>query len=118
MREERPDWEDAAVELGLNTRARAEELSLEQWIALTNRIAPIPTGVINDAPEEQFPVVDEEDRLKGTALRSKVHANNFLHRAVHVLIFNPVGESFLQMRSPRKDHLPLACDSTAAGHLT
>src|SRR5437899_12762289 len=69
IREELPDWEDAAVELGLNTRARAEELSLEQWIALTNRIAPIPAEVINDAPEEQFPVVDEEDRLKGTALQ-------------------------------------------------
>src|SRR5205807_718635 len=117
IREELPDWEDAAVELGLNTRARAEELSLEQWIALTNRIAPIHAEVINDAPEEQFPVVDEEDRLKGTALRSKVHANNFLHRAVHVLIFHPVGEAFLQMRSRRKDRHPLAWDSSAAGHV-
>ncbi|PYK03250.1 MAG: ribosomal RNA small subunit methyltransferase A [Verrucomicrobia bacterium] len=117
IREELPDWEDAAVELGLNTRARAEELSLEQWIALTNRIAPIHAEVINDAPEEQFPVVDEEDRLKGTALRSKVHANNFLHRAVHVLIFNPAGEVFLQMRSRWKDRHPLAWDSSAAGHV-
>src|ERR1700724_1399717 len=29
------DWENAAVELGLNPKARAEELSLGQWIALT-----------------------------------------------------------------------------------
>src|SRR5213082_237726 len=117
IREELPDWEDKAVELGLNTRARAEELSLEQWIALTNRIAPIHAEVINDAPEEQFPVVDEEDRLKGSALRSKVHANNFLHRAVHILIFNPAGEVFLQMRSRWKDRHPLAWDSSAAGHV-
>ncbi|MDP9186878.1 MAG: 16S rRNA (adenine(1518)-N(6)/adenine(1519)-N(6))-dimethyltransferase RsmA [Verrucomicrobiota bacterium] len=117
IREDLPDWEDAAVELGLNTRARAEELSLEQWIALTNRIAPFPAEVITDAPEEQFPVVDKKDRLRGTAPRSKVHANNLLHRAVHVLIFNPAGEVFLQMRSRWKDRHPLAWDSSAAGHV-
>ncbi len=117
IRENVPDWEDVAVELGLNTRARAEELSLQQWIALANRIARLPTEVTNDAPEEQFPVVDEGDRLKGTAPRSKVHANNFLHRAIHVLIFNHAGEVFLQMRSRWKDRHPFAWDSSAAGHV-
>jgi 16S rRNA (adenine1518-N6/adenine1519-N6)-dimethyltransferase len=117
IREKVPEWEDAARELELNARARAEELSLQQWIALTNRIAPLATRVVNDAPEEQFPVVDEGDRLKGTAPRSKVHANNLLHRAVHVLIFNPAGEVFLQMRSRWKDRHPLAWDSSAAGHV-
>src|SRR5205823_13693507 len=34
IREDVPDWEEIAVELSLNTRARAEELSLQQWIAL------------------------------------------------------------------------------------
>src|SRR2546423_4343587 len=85
IRKNTPDWETAAVELGLNPKARAEELSLPQWIALTNRVAPIPPEVSKDAPEEQFGVVDEEDRLKGAAPRSEVHANNLLHRAVHVL---------------------------------
>ncbi|HYR24103.1 MAG TPA: 16S rRNA (adenine(1518)-N(6)/adenine(1519)-N(6))-dimethyltransferase RsmA [Chthoniobacterales bacterium] len=117
IRKDLSSWEDVAVELGLNTRARAEELSLQQWIALTNRIAPIPAEIINDAPEEQFPVVDTEDRLKGTAPRTKVHANNLLHRAVHVLIFNPAREVFLQMRSRWKDRHPLAWDSSAAGHV-
>ena len=117
IREKVPDWEDAAGELELNARARAEELSLQQWIALANRTAPLPTEVTNDAPEEQFSVVDESDRLKGAAPRSKVHANNLLHRAVHVLIFNPAGEVFLQMRSRWKDRHPLAWDSSAAGHV-
>jgi len=117
IRKNVPDWEDVAGELNLNARARAEELSLQQWIALANRIAPIPAEVINDAPEEQFPVVDTEDRLKGTAPRSKVHANNLLHRAVHVLISNAVGEVFLQMRSRGKDRHPMAWDSSAAGHV-
>lgn len=117
IRENVPDWEDAAGELELNARARGEELSLQQWIALTNRIAPIAPEAITDAPEEQFPVVDSEDRLKGAAPRSQVHANNLLHRAVHILIFNPAGEVFLQMRSRSKDRHPLAWDSSAAGHV-
>src|SRR5438477_667509 len=117
IREDVPDWEEIAVELGLNTRARAEELSLQQWIALTNRITPVLAQIVNHAPEEQFPVVDEEDRLQGTAPRSEVHANNLLHRAVHILVFNPAGEVFLQMRSRTKDRHPLAWDSSAAGHV-
>ena len=46
-----------------------------------------------------------------------MHANNLLHRAVHILIFNPAGEVFLQMRSRSKDRHPLAWDSGAAGHV-
>ena len=46
-----------------------------------------------------------------------MHANNLLHRAVHVLIFNSAGEIFLQMRSRWKDRHPLAWDSSAAGHV-
>jgi len=117
IRDDVPNWAVVAVELGLDTRARAEELSLQQWIALTNRIAPIPAELTNDAPEEQFPVVDEQDRIKGAFPRSQVHANNLLHRAVHILIFNPAGEVFLQMRSRSKDRPPLAWDSGAAGHV-
>src|SRR5207248_7871747 len=40
LRERMSDWENAVVELGLNPKARAEELSLQQWIALTNYVAP------------------------------------------------------------------------------
>jgi 16S rRNA (adenine1518-N6/adenine1519-N6)-dimethyltransferase len=46
-----------------------------------------------------------------------VHANNLLHRAVHMLIFNSVGEVFLQLRSRWKDRHPLTWDSSAAGHV-
>ncbi|HJT45360.1 MAG TPA: NUDIX domain-containing protein, partial [Chthoniobacterales bacterium] len=49
--------------------------------------------------------------------RSQVHANNLLHRAVHILIFNPSGEVFLQLRSRTKDRHPLKWDSSAAGHV-
>ncbi|HEY6071476.1 MAG TPA: 16S rRNA (adenine(1518)-N(6)/adenine(1519)-N(6))-dimethyltransferase RsmA, partial [Chthoniobacterales bacterium] len=84
LRENVPNWEEIANELRLNVRARAEELSLEQWIALTNRIAPVPSETPNNASQEQFTVVDDQDTPKGAAPRREVHANNLLHRAVHI----------------------------------
>jgi 16S rRNA (adenine1518-N6/adenine1519-N6)-dimethyltransferase len=118
IREDAPAWKTIASELGLNSRARAEELSLQQWIALTNRIAPLGPATMGEQPEEQFQVVDESDQPVGTAPRSEVHANNLLHRAVHILIFSSAGEVFLQLRSRLKDRHPLAWDSSAAGHVT
>jgi 16S rRNA (adenine1518-N6/adenine1519-N6)-dimethyltransferase len=117
IRENMPDWENAAVELGLNPKARAEELSLGQWIALANYVAPIASTEAGDGPEESFSVVNEHDQVLGAAPRSQVHANNLLHRAVHMLIFNSAGGVFLQLRSLWKDRHPLAWDSSAAGHV-
>jgi 16S rRNA (adenine1518-N6/adenine1519-N6)-dimethyltransferase len=117
IREHIPDWENAAGELGLNPKARAEELSLRQWIALANRVAPITSTDAGDASEESFPIVDEHDQVVGAAPRGQVHANNLLHRAVHMLIFNSAGEVFLQLRSRWKDRHPLTWDSSAAGHV-
>lgn len=117
IRENMPDWENAAAELGLNPKARAEELSLGQWIALANYVAPITSTEGGDGPEESFSVVDVHDQVLGAAPRSQVHANNLLHRAVHMLIFNSAGEVFLQLRSRWKDRHPLAWDSSAAGHV-
>src|SRR5213592_2928989 len=110
-------WEIAAAELGLNVKARAEELSLQQWIALTNYVAPIASGSSEPEQEESFSIVDEYDRVIGSAPRGQVHANNLLHRAVHLLIFNSAEEVFLQLRSRRKDRHPLLWDSSAAGHV-
>jgi 16S rRNA (adenine1518-N6/adenine1519-N6)-dimethyltransferase len=117
IREEASDWGTIAAGLGVNPRARAEELSLKQWIALTNRIEPITPSKGKDAPEEQFQVVDQHDVPTGAAPRSQVHANNLLHRAVHVLIFGCTGEVLLQFRSSSKDRHPLKWDSSAAGHV-
>jgi 16S rRNA (adenine1518-N6/adenine1519-N6)-dimethyltransferase len=117
IREELPKWEIAAAELGLNAKARAEELSLQQWIALTNYVAPIAPASSEAGQEESFSIVDEYDRVIGSAPRGQVHANNLLHRAVHLLIFNSAEEVFLQLRSRRKDRHPLVWDSSAAGHV-
>jgi len=117
LREEVPDWEAASAAIGFEARARAEELSLEQWIALANATASgAPPAEISVA-SERFPIVDEEDRLLGDAPRSEVHGNNLRHRAVHLFIFNGSGDLFLQKRSRWKDRHPRVWDSSAAGHV-
>ena len=112
-----PDWEQAAAKLGFDPKARAEELSLNQWIGLTNAIAPLAIPERRTGQKERFPVVDEMDRILRYAYRSKVHGDNLRHRAVYILIFNDVGEVYLQKRSRRKDRHPLLWDSSAAGHV-
>jgi 16S rRNA (adenine1518-N6/adenine1519-N6)-dimethyltransferase len=112
-----PDWEKATEALGLNPKARAEELSLQQWIALTNHIAPIGLPTPEATQQEKFPVVDEADHVLRAASRPEVHGNNLLHRAVHILIFNKIGEVYLQKRSPYKDRHPRLWDSSTAGHV-
>jgi 16S rRNA (adenine1518-N6/adenine1519-N6)-dimethyltransferase len=117
LKEEVPEWERAAAAVGFDPRARAEELSLEQWVALSERSRlPLAAAQVAAAPE-RFPVVDENDRVVGEAPRREVHGNNLRHRAVHVLIFNRRGELFLQKRSRWKDRHPLLWDSSAAGHV-
>jgi 16S rRNA (adenine1518-N6/adenine1519-N6)-dimethyltransferase len=117
LKEEVPDWVEAAATIGFDARARAEELSLEQWIALSNRSRLESTPPATNASPERFLVVDENDQAVGEAPRSEVHGNNLRHRAVHLFIFNQKGELFLQKRSRWKDRHPLLWDSSAAGHV-
>jgi 16S rRNA (adenine1518-N6/adenine1519-N6)-dimethyltransferase len=111
------DWPAAAKSLGLDHQARAETVSLEQWIALTNFARPMPTPESVNSPAEYFPIVDDSDRVIGSAERGKVHGDNLRHRAVHILVFDRQGNLFLQKRSPWKDRHPGVWDSSAAGHV-
>ena len=111
------DWPRAAGQIGVSVAARAEELSLEQWIALSNFIQPASLRRVSMDPAEQFVVVDEMDRVIGAAPRREVHGNNLRHRAVHIFIFNREGELLLQKRSRWKDRHPNLWDSSAAGHV-
>jgi 16S rRNA (adenine1518-N6/adenine1519-N6)-dimethyltransferase len=117
LRERVADWDSLARQVNIDPKARAEELSLLQWIALANFIAPPPYPDTRLTNCERFPVVDKNDRILRDASRSEVHANNLRHRAVHILIFNPAGEVYLQQRSRWKDRHPLRWDSSAAGHV-
>jgi len=118
LKEQVRDWPRTASEIGAAPQARAEELSLEQWIALTNLIRPLAPPVAGTEPEEAFAVVDEMDRTIGAVARSEVHGNNLLHRAVHIFIFNRDGEVLLQKRSRWKDRHPNLWDSSAAVHVS
>lgn len=67
--------------------------------------------------DELFDVVNERDEVIDRQPRREVHRLGLRHRAVHVLVFNRLGEVFLQKRSMAKDCFPGAWDSSASGHL-
>ena len=117
LREEVPDWDEASRAVGCAPRARAEELALEQWIALSNIAGSCDRSTAAQTDLERFPVVDDQDRVLGHATRAEVHGNNLRHRAVHIFVFNHLGELFLQKRSRWKDRHPGLWDSSAAGHV-
>ncbi|MGB8355704.1 MAG: 16S rRNA (adenine(1518)-N(6)/adenine(1519)-N(6))-dimethyltransferase RsmA [Chthoniobacteraceae bacterium] len=111
------DWPTIAASLKISETARAEELSLRQWIDLTNLLRPLDSKTAQDVHGEMFDVVDEKDHVVRTASRHEVHTGKLLHRAVHIFVFNKAGELFLQKRSRWKDVHPSKWDSSAAGHV-
>ena len=67
--------------------------------------------------EEFFDVVNCDDQVVGRALRREVHAQGLWHRAVHVLVFDGAGRTFLQKRSMSKDMSPGCWDAACSGHV-
>ena len=67
--------------------------------------------------EELLDVVDINDQVIDVKKRGEIHALGLMHRAVHVLVFNPQGALFLQKRSMRKDENPGQWDTSCAGHV-
>jgi 16S rRNA (adenine1518-N6/adenine1519-N6)-dimethyltransferase len=114
---ENPPWAEVAEAIGAPLTARAEELSLGQWVELARQYDPHPLRDIPQKDGEVFDVVDEEDRVTGQATRREVHEKGLLHRAVHVFVVNRHGELLLQKRSRFKDQHPGVWDSSVAGHL-
>lgn len=112
-----PTWESVAAEIGVSVSARAEELTLDQWIALARAYDPHPLKAVPQKDGEIFDIVDQNDQVTGQAMRSEVHAKRLLHRAVHVLVFNRRGDLLLQKRSLLKDSSPGLWDSSVSGHL-
>lgn len=118
LRPHLPQWEHAAATLRFDPKARAEELSLLQWIGLTNLASSQDPSPVPALQQERFPVVDESDRIIRYAYRAEVHGNNLRHRAVHILIFDQIGRVYLQKRSRDKDRYPLRWDSSTGGHVS
>lgn len=112
-----PPWPDVAKKLGLTPSARAEELTLTQWIAVARAYDDHPLKENPQHHGEIFDVVDDHDQVTGTATRAEVHANRLMHRAVHVFLRNKRDEILLQQRSMLKDVHPGDWDSSVSGHV-
>jgi isopentenyldiphosphate isomerase len=72
------------------------------------------------ASEEWFPIVDEEGNTIGRALRSVCHngRSKLLHPVVHLHVFNPSAELYLQKRAMTKDIFPGKWDTSVGGHVS
>lgn len=66
---------------------------------------------------ELMDIVDESNKVKGTASRKEIHSRGLWHRGVHVLVFNDKGEMLLQKRAPDKDKYPNCYDISLSEHL-
>ena len=68
--------------------------------------------------EELFEIVNENNEVIGTALRSECHGNpNLCHRTAHVIVLNNNGDMLLQKRAVSKDIQPGKWDTAVGGHL-
>lgn len=71
-----------------------------------------------DNLEENFPLVDEEGRVIGSATRGECHnGSRLLHPVVHLHVFNSAGDIYLQKRPEWKDIQPGKWDTAVGGHM-
>lgn len=69
----------------------------------------------NPASEELVAIVDEENRVVGSASRSVMRRFTLIHRAAYILLFNGRGELFVQQRTENKDIYPGCYDIATGG---
>lgn len=73
---------------------------------------------MQDNKDEMFPVVDEEGNILSAATRGECHGGSkLLHPVVHLHLFNPAGEIYLQKRPDWKDIQPGKWDTAVGGHV-
>ncbi len=110
-------WSKICGVLDVKESVRAEELTLKQWVALSNLLEPHPCADLPPSASESLDVVNENDEVIATLPRGEIHEKGLLHRAVHVFLLNKKGELYLQKRSHLKDTHPEKWDSSASGHV-
>jgi isopentenyldiphosphate isomerase len=76
------------------------------------------TAVAEPTGEETGILVDDDDRVTGTAPRSDIRAKNLLHRGVAVIVRNPDGRIYVHRRTPTKDVFPDMYDMVVGGMVT
>ena len=70
-----------------------------------------------NSADEPFDIVDDTDRVIGSAPRSEIHARGLRHRAVHLWLHDSAGRILLQRRSLSKDREPGKWTSSVSGHV-
>jgi 8-oxo-dGTP pyrophosphatase MutT (NUDIX family) len=68
-----------------------------------------------DSQEEIVTIVDDDNRVIGSALRSEMRAKGLPHRATYILVFNSNGELYVHKRTAVKDIYPAYYDVAAGG---
>ena len=73
---------------------------------------------MNDNQNELLPLVDADGNIMGKATRHECHnGSKMLHPVVHLHVFNPQGELFLQHRPKWKSIQPDRWDTAVGGHV-
>jgi len=68
--------------------------------------------------DELLDLVDENDNIVGTVMRSEVYAKNINNvRVVNVFVVNSKGEIFFPRRAASKKSFPLCLDMSVGGHV-
>jgi isopentenyldiphosphate isomerase len=67
------------------------------------------------AADELVDVVDELDRVVGSAPRSRIRAERLRHRVASILVFRPDGRLLVHRRTATKDLFPGALDCFVGG---
>ncbi len=68
--------------------------------------------------EELLPIVEPDGTVIGSATRAECHGGScLLHPVVHLHVFNPAGELYLQKRPSWKDIQPGKWDTAVGGHV-
>ncbi len=75
---------------------------------------PLP-AILATPGEEQVQIVDRQNRIIGSEPRSIMRRQVLTHRASFILVFNAMGELFLQKRTDTKDIYPGYWDVAAGG---
>jgi 8-oxo-dGTP pyrophosphatase MutT (NUDIX family) len=65
--------------------------------------------------EEIVVIVDEQNRVVGSATRGEMRAKYLPHRSTYIMVFNSRGDLYVQKRSPTKDIFPGYYDPFAGG---
>ena len=71
-----------------------------------------------DERQEILEVCDRHNLVIGQAARGTIHRLGLRHRSVHIFVFNPADELYLQLRREHKDQYPRHWDTSAAGHVS